>query len=457
MKFLFTLIYFCLILSGCGEVKDAIQESDTQEEKEREASKNEDYNSELNLTSSLFLNNLEMTLYDHAINSKGEIILAGRTGTSSDDDAFIMKINKTGDVIWTNQINQFTSSLVLSPSYNQNVCNTVKIDNDDNIYCAGSVGFNFSEQNGSSDTIGSAGSDPAIMKLNTNGEILWVRQFGKISIEDASLGMSDKGDGFSYFTLDANGNVYGVGGTRSELADVNTDESIDLFYAKILPNGEISWIKQFGETNTILEATSHYGVTSRNIIYSDNELIITAISAFHDGIDESADIVVINTDLDGNVLWHKRYADINSSEFSWGSSYDRDILENTKIHGDYIYLSGFIQNWEPLSFNGFIIKIDKSNGNLLWDFMIPEGSVCYDLLIRKDTVNCPMNIINNENGSELGTKMITLDQSGNFDSFSEINIPDGSSTNFSSENISPYGHSDFIISGGNQVLLINVD
>jgi len=63
----------------------------------------------------------------------------------------------------------------------------------------------------------------------------------------------------------------------------------------------------------------------------------------------------------------------------------------------------------------------------------------------------------NSNGSELGTKIITLDQSGNFDSYSDINIPGGSSTNFSSESISPYGPSDFVISGGNQVLLINTD
>ena len=77
--------------------------------------------------------------------------------------------------------------------------------------------------------------DVFLAHLGTDGELLWIVQFGQPEVADRGYAIS----------ADSDGNVYVAGYTRGALAGENAGDK-DIFLAKFAPDGAQLWLQQFG-------------------------------------------------------------------------------------------------------------------------------------------------------------------------------------------------------------------
>ncbi len=160
--------------------------------------------------------------------SLGNLYLAGYTkGTfptqtqSGGFDIFVTKLDSTGQMLWLHQFGTSGNDLALA----------LLSDSSDNLYLAGA-----SEQNLSG--AGSQGGDDAIVaKLDTQGNILWMTQFGTPFVDQASS-----------VALDANSNIYLGGHTLGDFTDPSVNANADLFLAKLNNAGTLQWTSKLGST-----------------------------------------------------------------------------------------------------------------------------------------------------------------------------------------------------------------
>ncbi len=119
----------------------------------------------------------------------------------------------------------------------------------------------------------------------------------------------------------------------------------DIFLVKLNKNGDISWSKTYGGTN------SEYGNSVIQTI--DNGYIITGwTSSFGSG---GEDAFLIKTDANGDTLWTRTYGGASSDP-------GRSVLQNAD--GSYI-IAGAVMSYGQGYWDVYLIKTDI-NGNLLW-------------------------------------------------------------------------------------------
>jgi hypothetical protein len=132
--------------------------------------------------------------YCYAIiaDNDGNCIIAGKTAGSlarqnlGKDDAFVIKISPSGNLIWEKQFG--------TPQADD--CTNIIIDCKGNYIICGSTYGSFE---GSS----AGGSDAVMLKMNSAGKIIWRRQYGTTADEKAQFTASDKNDSY-YFILSSN-------------------------------------------------------------------------------------------------------------------------------------------------------------------------------------------------------------------------------------------------------------
>lgn len=223
--------------------------------------------------------------------------------------------------------------------------------------------------------------DALIAKLNNNGNIEWIKQFGTTQLSESEgsdgtdLGLSIKvKNGFVYISGVSNGNI---------------DESVNVRYYDILlgkysTNGEKVFVKTIGSSG------SDYGYdltidNSGNIIiagtttgnFGEN----TNANCF-DELNCSSDILIVKTDSNGNVLWSNQKGTIEEDE----------LFSITTDENDNIYVTGFTM----ASFEGFVnqggidIIVSKlsSEGDFEWisQFGTNDGDEAKDILIINNNI-----------------------------------------------------------------------
>jgi hypothetical protein len=155
-------------------------------------------------------------------------------------DCFIIKLDSNGDFVWAKQISN-------PAGFGNEDSKSIEIDAAGNVYVAG----NFASADFDPDpnnqvlltTIG--GSDGFVLKLDTDGNFVWVKTFastGNDSVEDMDF--------------DANGDLLITGRFRNTIdldpnagtANFTSNGGDDLFMAKINTEGEYVWGQAFGGT-----------------------------------------------------------------------------------------------------------------------------------------------------------------------------------------------------------------
>lgn len=164
------------------------------------------------------------------------------TSTLANRDIFIIKLDAAGDFVWAKQMSTPTGAA------NDDV-SSIEVDDNGNIYLAGSyVYVDFDPGAGTEIHTATGNSDAFIVKLDTDGNFIWVKTLD---------GTSNKK--IMNMDLDAAGNVYVTGrfqGTIDLDPDaVNTDikttaGNYDTFVAKYDANGNYIWGVNYGSTSS---------------------------------------------------------------------------------------------------------------------------------------------------------------------------------------------------------------
>ncbi len=254
----------------------------------------------------------------------------------STPEAFIVKYNKDGNVLWAKSAGQ---TQILPPYYSVSVA----IDNNGNIYVT------CNHQSLAPPTSG------FIKKFDTNGNLLWSKNFTGNSRE-------------LKICADVNGNAY-ITGTyfNSQLTHgaivlpMNTNGH-DVFVAKYDPNGNVLWAKNEGSsglyTPTIgVDGTGNSYVTGwfASPFVQFGSIILNNPGLTHE-------IFIAKFDANGNVVWAKQ-------SIGGGHTYDiqTDFTGNSYITGPHF---GNIRFGDTtllsFAFNDIFVTKYNSSGNVVW-------------------------------------------------------------------------------------------
>lgn len=173
-----------------------------------------------------------------ALDSIGNIYCAGFSNSDFGEenagasDAFILKLNSSGNVIWITQLGALTKKIgVLNANEGSDYCEAITVDKNDNVYCAGKTSGNLGEVN-------AGAHDAFVMKLNSSGDLIWISQLGVDTKVDGLAGANQGDDNCEGVSVDDNGNVYCAGETTGSLGDNYADNpsnftQSDIFILKL--------------------------------------------------------------------------------------------------------------------------------------------------------------------------------------------------------------------------------
>ena len=164
--------------------------------------------------------------------------------TGSANNMFILKLNSNGEFVWAKKV---------EGSNNNSIGSDMVIDSANNLIITGSFSdtVDFNPGNAIENLTSSVGIDKYILKLDLNGNFIWVRQ------------ISDELTSFFYIsyetsvTLDNSDNIYLTGkfsGTidfdsNTSEDDLNSNGGEDIFISEFNSNGDFIWAKQMGGTS----------------------------------------------------------------------------------------------------------------------------------------------------------------------------------------------------------------
>ncbi len=275
-------------------------------------------------------------------------------------DVFISKLNTSGDFVWAKQFG--------GTDYDEG--RSIAVDAAENVYVIGDFAgtADFDPGTGTFNLTSFGNRDIFITKLDVNGNLLWAKQLGGISV-----------DGGLSIAVDAVGNVYATGDFAGT-ADFDPGPGIfnftsaagsDIFIIKLNVAGNLVWAKQFSGTG--YDRARSIAIDTAGNVYTTGDftgttdfdpspamLNLTSAGNF-DGF-------VAKLDTSGNLVWVKQFGGIDDV---YGYSVAVDAA-------GYVYATGFfsgLADFDPglgifnlTSFGNydvFVTKLDDS-GSLLW-------------------------------------------------------------------------------------------
>jgi hypothetical protein len=261
-----------------------------------------------------------------AIDKSGNVYITGSTTgdlsckNSGKEDIFIVKYNSEGQILWSKQFGTSGSD----------VAKGIYADNKGNIYVTG-----FTEGKLGQNSYGK--TDCFIMKLDNNGNLLFINQFGTPE------------DDYSYSVTGGPGSdILVCGSTWGDLAGKNKG-FIDGFTGQFTDKGELVKYNQFGSE----------GFDIALILLMDNEKNIyvggTTSGNFGGTQIGEGDCFLIKLSEQGDILWNNQFGTKNNDGIR-GIDINSDISDNILVSG--------VMNLPPAE---AFIRMYKKDGVLLWE------------------------------------------------------------------------------------------
>ena len=210
------------------------------------------------------------TLLDISETENGNYILTGYSDSSDTDisnnlgeyDFWIVKVNNTGDLIWERnfggaQIDEAFSITKTTDNHFLIAGNTRSADKDV--------------------TLNNGSSDIWVIKISSDGTLIWERNFGGTSFDNANKIISAERGGF-----------YVVGSSRSSDIDAASNfGNKDVWILKIDATGNLQWQKNIGgsnldEASSVIELQNGSLIVSGGSWSSDNDILEN--KGFSDGL-----------------------------------------------------------------------------------------------------------------------------------------------------------------------------
>jgi len=248
------------------------------------------------------------------IDNYGNIYVSGEFGGTTDldpglgvssftsygqSDAFVLKLDATGNFVWAKR----RGSIQLDQD------NDMVLDASNNIYLTGLFAdtVDFDPGAGITNKISNGDADIVIQKLNSSGDLIWVKTMGGSYID---MGMS--------ISLDTNGYVYSVG-NFSNLVDFDPNSGTqmvsslgeyDAYVIKLDTLGNFVWVKTIGgASNDVARAIT---------VKPNGDLICSGVYSGTSDLDPGSgvisrsttgiydlDIYIQKLDPNGNLIWVK--------------------------------------------------------------------------------------------------------------------------------------------------------
>jgi hypothetical protein len=279
--------------------------------------------------------------------------------SNGDSDFFIQKLNASGAYQWVIPIGGPFGDTGIG----------IALDADNNIYTTGAFRdiVDFDPSAGEFKLIAN-GSSSFIYKLNTSGNLVWVKM-----IVGASTAFSYGED----IAVDALQNVYTTGAFK-QTADFNPDDGIvlnltsigetDSYIQKLNPDGSFAWVNQIGgpgrdETSIIkLDPSDSY-------VYVDGFFSNNANFTLPNGVNELTsegefDGFIQKIDANnGTTLWVKQIGGSSGNDSFW-ATLDIDAANNVFAGGFFwenanFDLPGGVEELNGISYDGFVMKYDN--------------------------------------------------------------------------------------------------
>jgi predicted secreted protein len=232
----------------------------------------------------------------------GGYIVAGRTESygAGGSDAYVVKVDANGNLLWNKSYGGADYEVIWK----------MTDTGDGNFMLVGET-----------KSFGAGHRDVWLLKMDTDGNILWNKTFG---LADADWGIN----------LVRSGDNFYVTGTYHPIIDGFSE----LLLLKVDQDGNFLWNKSFG------------GGRGYDIISVDNNGVL--ISG-HTGDDDS---VILRVDDQGNELWRKTYG---------GAKIDEADGVTSTPDGGFL-IGGHTQSFGSGGSDAWFIKVDK-NGNHEWN------------------------------------------------------------------------------------------
>jgi hypothetical protein len=263
------------------------------------------------------------------LTNDGGYILAGETEIEGSKEAWLVKTDSDGNVLW---------ELTYGTTNGRDALWPVKTTSDGGYICGGWF-YNITQETW----------DGLLIKVDENGNILWVNTYG-----------GDGNDQF-YALLEVDDGYFAVGRSSSYTPGKNNG-----FIMKTDFYGNMIWVKA-------LEKEGYSGEVDGITVANEGDGYI--ISGGHYSETEPTQGRLLKIDEEGNILWDKSYG--SDSRFDWCISVTKTSDENYIVAGGTNggpYGQG---KWGP---DIWILKLDNE-GNIIWDIQ-------YGIPIFKDYSLC---------------------------------------------------------------------
>lgn len=287
------------------------------------------------------------------------------TGTSNltsvgDYDIFIQKLDANGNFLWVKQLGGIGYDLVSS----------ITTNHAGYIYIAGSFEdtVDFDPGIGISNLISTGIDDIFVQKLDSNGDLIWVKQTGGTSSDRPTSIITDQlgniyTTGTFYYTVDFDP---GIG--SSNLTSMGAD---DMFVQKLDSNGNFLWVKQMGGIS--FDRIEAIAIDNLGDVYTTGRF--NTVIDFDPGPAISNltpignwDIFVQKLDGNGNFLWVNQ---IGGSGNELGPSIATDPTGNVYVSGNFKATVDFdpgigTNNLTSVGMADVFIQSLNPNGDLIW-------------------------------------------------------------------------------------------
>ena len=242
-------------------------------------------------------------------------------------DMFVLKLDVGGNFVWV----KTTEGGLPTP-------NSITMDNNGNILVTGEYNFtvDFDPGVGIVNLISSGGDDCFILKLDINGNYVFVKTIGNTGNE-TSNGIS----------IDALGNIYTSGTFPQTVTDfdpgigvfnMTCTGNVNAYILKLDNNGNFVWAKNIGGTSLGDEVVNSMALDPSGNVYAIGGFV--GISDFDPGVGvsnfvsnvTSSDIFILKLDSNGDFVWAKA---AGSPSVDRGYSIAVDAAYNIYSVGDF--------------------------------------------------------------------------------------------------------------------------
>ncbi|MGB0838978.1 MAG: T9SS type A sorting domain-containing protein [Salibacteraceae bacterium] len=278
-------------------------------------------------------------------------------------DIFITKVSPSGTLLWAKSIGGGGTGVDRSK--------TVICDPSGNVYICGLYRntVDFDPGSGVANRTSNGNADAFVLKLDANGNFIWVKTFGGTGYDNAWK-----------MDVDSDNNLIIVGDFESTVdfdpgTPVVNKTSVgadDNFVVKLNTNGDLTWVKTFGGSGS--EISDGLVVDSDDNVYVSGKYQSTVDFDPGTGTHNltslgGSDIYILKLNALGNFVWAKTVGSANGDDNTWCSAIDAS--DNIFIAGHFYWTvdfnpgSGIYNKTSNGNRDAFLLKLD-SDGDFVW-------------------------------------------------------------------------------------------